>query len=50
MSLGDVIALAGKGVPGLDAAVKTGEAFSGCTAFQGYLDQPWLVYSGNYLQ
>jgi hypothetical protein len=50
MSLGDVLALAGKGVPGLDTAVNTGEAFSECAAFQGLLDQPWLVYSGNYLQ
>lgn len=40
MSLGDVLALAGKGVPGLDTAVNTGEAFSECAAFQGLLDQP----------
>jgi hypothetical protein len=36
MSLADVLALAGKGVPGLDAAVKTGEAFSECAAFKGF--------------
>jgi len=34
MSLGDVLALAGKGVPGLDAAVNTGEAFSGRADFK----------------